>query len=99
MMSEAGVGYSVSPASKDAAGMGETVEHFFIETFIAKLAVEALNEAVLLRLASLTAFAGKRLSGSGSDIVQAIPVWFCHSRIARLVSSVPLSETMVSGLP
>lgn len=24
-----------------------------------------------------------------------MPVWFCHSRIARLVSSVPLSETPI----
>ena len=31
--------------------MGETVEHFFTKAFIAQLAIEALDEAVLLRLA------------------------------------------------
>ena len=41
----------VSPAPEDAAGVGECVEHFFIEAFIAALSVKAFNEAILLRLA------------------------------------------------
>ncbi len=35
----------------------------------------------------------------GAIQYQATPVLFCHSRIARLVSSMPLSPTMLAGLP
>jgi hypothetical protein len=31
--------------------MGEAVEHFFVEAFVSELAIEAFDEAVLLRLA------------------------------------------------
>ena len=41
----------VSPATKHLPGMGETVEHFLIEAFVAELAIEAFDEAILLRLA------------------------------------------------
>jgi len=34
-------------AGKDHAGMGQTIKHFFAEAFVAKLAIEASDEAVL----------------------------------------------------
>ena len=40
----------VTPAPEDLAGMSKGIEHFFIEAFVAELAIEALDEAVLLRL-------------------------------------------------
>ena len=43
-MSEAGGGCSVvSPPLKELAGMGETVEHFFIGAFILQFPIEALD--------------------------------------------------------
>ena len=41
----------VSPAREDLAGIGERVKHFFIQALVAQLAIEALDEAVLLRFA------------------------------------------------
>ena len=38
------------PLRQHLASMGEVVEHFLVEAFVAKLAIEALHEAVLLRL-------------------------------------------------
>ena len=40
--------------------MGQTIKHFFVEALVAKLAIEALDEAILHRLA-------------GSDIVPGNP--------------------------
>ena len=41
------------PIFNDSPGMGEIREPVFVETFVAKRAVEALNEGVLRRLAGL----------------------------------------------
>ena len=41
----------VAPAPEDRSGMGQTIKHFFVEALVAKLAIEALDEAVLHRFA------------------------------------------------
>ena len=41
----------VPPAPQYLSGVGETVEDFLVEAFVTELAIEALDEAVLLRLA------------------------------------------------
>ena len=41
----------MSPTPEDLAGMSEAVEHFFVQALITQLAVEAFDEAVLLRFA------------------------------------------------
>lgn len=50
----------MAPAGKHPAGVGEAVEDLLIEAFVAEPAIEALDEAVLLRL-------------SGCDIVPGDP--------------------------
>jgi len=67
--------------------MGETVEHFFVQALVALFPVERLNEAVLLRFASRDIVPG--------DAGLLLP----FQDVAREVSSVPLSETIVFGLP
>ena len=56
------------------------------KTFIPQAAVEALDEGILLRF-------------SGVDVVPLDVVVLGPFRTALLVNSVPLSETMLSGLP
>lgn len=50
-MSETGGLVVISPAPEDPSDMSQTVEHFFIEAFIAQLAIKAFDEAVLLWVA------------------------------------------------
>lgn len=59
----------VAPGNDHAAGMANGVEQVLIEAFVTHPANEAFHEPVLHWLSSLTAFAGKHLSGSGSDVV------------------------------
>ena len=40
----------VEPVRQHLSGMGEAVEHFLVEAFIAQLAIERLHEAILLGL-------------------------------------------------
>ena len=43
----------VPPAPQYLSGVGETVEDFLVEAFVTELAIEALDEAVLLRLSRI----------------------------------------------
>ena len=75
------------PVRQGLAGMGERGEQGLVQALVAQPAVEALDEGVLLRLA-------------WRDVVPvdaAAPATSC--RIAMLVSSVPLSETIIVGRP
>jgi hypothetical protein len=67
------------------ARFGEPEEKMFIETLVAKFAVEAFNEGVLHRLAGLDVVPGHRSAA--------------QRRTALLVSSVSLSLTMVWSQP
>jgi hypothetical protein len=44
----------VSPEGQLAAGIGQAVEDFLVEAFVAQAAIEGLDVAVLLRLAWAT---------------------------------------------
>ena len=67
--------------------MGEAVEHLLVEALVPEAPVEALDEGV------------SRVGLPGAMAGQATSALPCHSSIARLVSSVPLSLTIVPGLP
>jgi hypothetical protein len=83
----------VAPKSQFASGIGQAVEDLLIQAFVAQAAVETLDKAILLRLA--------RIDVVPLDTVLVGPFRFAdlRFRIALLVNSVPLSETMQLGLP
>jgi hypothetical protein len=72
-----------APCLDDFPSLAEGCEDMLVEALIAKFTVEALDERVLCRLAR-------------RDVVQANAA---QRNITRLVSSVPLSITMVAGRP
>ncbi len=76
-----------APVLDDPPCRGQRGEHVLVQALVAKLAVEALHEAVLHRLARLRCSARR----SQFSVV--------HFSIALQVSSVPLSETIIPGLP
>jgi hypothetical protein len=83
----------VSPDGQLAAGIGQAVEDLFVQAFVAQAAVERLDVAVLLWLA--------RVDVVPFDAVLVGPFRFAdlRFRMALLVNSVPLSETMQAGFP
>ena len=76
----------VSPERQLATGLGEAVEDFLVEAFVAQASIEAFVEGVLLRP-----------SGVGIMPLDAVVLGPFQDR--RLVNSVPLSLTMLVGLP
>lgn len=83
----------VSPQGQLSAGIGQAVEDLLVQAIVAQAAIEGLDVAVLLRLA--------RVDVVPFDAVLVGPFRFADNRfrIALLVNSVPLSETMQAGLP
>jgi hypothetical protein len=74
------------PFFKRSASVVQCAEQRLVQTFISQLAVEAFDETILLGLARCD--------------VMPIDAGFLHPLgIAMLVNSVPLSETIVVGMP
>ena len=74
------------PVSQNLSGVAEGGEQRFVEAFIPQPAVETFDKAVLLRF-------------TGGDIVPSIFISSAHFRMAWDVNSVPLSLTIMRGLP
>lgn len=74
------------PVSQNLAGMAERREQRLVEAFIPQPAVETFDKAVLLRF-------------PGDDIVHSTFISSAHFRMAWDVNSVPLSLTIMRGLP
>ena len=66
--------------------MGERAEQRFVQQLIAQPAIEAFDEGVLLRLAR-------------RNVVPFDLPYLDQRSIVMLVSSVPLSETIIAGRP
>lgn len=73
------------PTLDDGAGLGEAGEDLLVQALVAQPAAKARDEPVLLWFA-------------GHDVVSGEASAVVHSRMARLVISVPLSLTMATGL-
>ena len=74
------------PGSNDLPGLVEIEEQALVEQLVAHAAVEGFDVAVLHRLARC-------------DVVPFDPMLFAQRKIAFEVNSVPLSETIIRGLP
>lgn len=74
------------PALDDPPGLRERNEDIFVEAFIPQLPVEGFHESVLNRLA-------------WRDVMPLDAVSSTQLSTALLVNSVPLSETIINGLP
>jgi hypothetical protein len=89
-VADAGVGPHLvvvpPPGLELGPGVGQGAEQGLVEQFVAQAAVEALAEAVLLGIAE-----GGVMSG---DLASS-----AHCRMALQVSSLPLSLTIMVGLP
>ena len=72
------------PCLKNLPGMAQRGEQGLIEAFVPQPAIEAFNESVLLGL-------------SRRDILPFHTAGLNHSRTAEEVSSVPLSDTQLTG--
>ncbi len=83
----------VAPKGQLSTCVGEAVEQLLIEAFVAQAAIERLDVAILRWLA--------RVDVMPLDLVVVRPFRFAdlRFRMALLVNSVPLSETMQAGLP
>ena len=74
------------PGSDDLASLIEVQKQALVEKFVAHAAVEGFDVAILHRFA-------------GSDVVPFDVCSCCQARMAFEVSSVPLSDTIIRGLP
>jgi len=72
------------PFFDDPSGLRQAGEEVLVQTLVAQGAIEALDEAVLGRLARC-------------DV--ATPRSSCQAKMAREVNSVPLSLTTMHGVP
>ena len=77
----------VDPSFFDgSSGLWQAGEEVLVEALVAQSAIEALDEAVLGRLA-------------GRDVVPFHALSSCQARMAREVNSAPLSLTTMQGVP
>ena len=74
------------PCFDDPSRVGQAAEQMLVEAFVAQAAIEGFDEAVLGRLA-------------GRDVTPLTRWSCCQASDAREVSSVPLSLTIMQGLP
>ena len=91
----------LAPQSQLLAGIGEAVEDLLIQAFISQAAVEAFDQAILLRIRRIRKQSGGPFSRrlAEVDVVPGDASIACPLKIAALVNSVPLSLTMQLGLP
>ena len=87
------------PGADQFAGMGQVAEQGLVKKLVAQPAVEAFDESILHRFARRDAEPLRRHwfepNGEGHSILCSAQ----HFRIAFEVSSVPLSLTIIAGLP